>query len=182
MNDIIISIFKYFARFVSKEALSSVFIQPDRSRMSGYTEVETEVMSAPDTHVIPLITRYAVSVSENFVAERIRNLRGFILFVEYGKISVSHDVADGVRQSLALTLAHPLSDTGGDNLNEILLMNDALEMLDHILRTMNAEQHEPDFCGGLLVSWPAEIRPVDPVAFYGCGGWCATFTNAFTML
>ena len=182
MNDTIIQLFKYFARFVSKEALSSIFIQPDPSRMAGYAEVETEIMTAPDTRVIPAITRYVVSVNENFVAERIKNLHVFLLFLEYGKITLDHDRMDGIRQTLALTLAHPFSDTNSDNLNEILLMNQALEILDRILRTMNEEQHELDFCGGSLLKWPAEIQPVDPVAMHGCGGWSATFTNAYTLL
>jgi hypothetical protein len=182
MNDSIIKLFTYFAKFVPREALTSVFIQPDRSRAAGYTEIETEIMSSPDTHVIPAIARYVVSVNENFVSERIKNLKGFALFVEYGKISVNHDSADGIRQSLALTVAHPFSDTNSDNLNEVLLMNEALEILDSILRTMNNEQHGLDFCGYTLLKWPAELHPVDPVAFYGCGGWSATFTNSYTLL
>jgi hypothetical protein len=182
MNDSIINIFKYFARFVSKDALRPVFIQPDRSRMPGYAETEAEVMASPDTDVIPAIARYVVSVNENFVSGRIRNVKGFLLFVEYGKISVNHDVMEGVRQSLAVTVVHPFSDTNGDNLNEILLMNEALEILDRILRRMNERQHELSFCGGALLQWPAEIHPVEPALFYGCGGWSALFANSYTLL
>ena len=182
MNDTIIRLFKYFARFVPKPVLSAVFIQPDSSRMAGYAEVETEIMTAPDTRVIPLIARFVVSVNDNFVSERIKNLNGFLLFVEYGKISVNHDRMDGIRQTLALTVAHPFSDANSDNLNEILLMNRALEILDRILRAINEEQHELDFCGGSLLQWPAEIHPIDPIAMHGCGGWSVTFTNAFTIL
>jgi hypothetical protein len=182
MNDSVISLFRYFAQFVPKEGLNSLFIQPDHSRKAGYTLVETEIMTAPDTHVIPAIARYVLSINENLVAERIRNLRGFLLFVEYGKISVNHNVADGIRRSLALTVAHPFSDTNSDNLNEVLLMNEALDILDRILRHMNQQQHELDHCGATLLRWPAEIHPVDPVTFYGCGGWSASFTDAFTLL
>jgi hypothetical protein len=182
MYDSIIHIFKYFTRFVPKAALVSVFIQPDRSRMPGYAEIEAEVMSQPDTHVIPPIERYIVSVNENFVAERIRNVKGFILFVEYGKIIVSRDVADGVRQSLSVTVGRPFTDTNGDNLNEVILMNEALAMLDCILHAMNEEQEGLEFCGGKLLQWPVEIRPVDPIEWYGCAGWRALFTNTFTLL
>jgi hypothetical protein len=182
MNDSIINLFRYYAKFIPKKVLNQIFIQPDRSRLAGYTQIETEILSSPDTHVIPAITRYVVSVNENFVSEKIKNLKGYILFVEYGKISLNHEVSDGIRQSLALTIAHPFSDTNGDNLNEVLLMNDALEILDHILRVMNQEQHGLDFCGNTLLRWPAELLPVDPVAFYGCGGWSATFTNSYTLL
>jgi hypothetical protein len=179
MNDIILQLFKLFAQFVPKTALNSLFIQPDRSRKAGYTEIETEILSLPDTHVIPVIARYVMSVNENFVSERIKNLKGFILFIEYGKIDVDHEVADGIRPSLAVTVAHPFSDTNSDNLNEVLLMNEALDILDRILGRLNEMQHERDTCNYSLLKWPAEIHPVDPVAFYGCGGWSASFTSIF---
>jgi hypothetical protein len=182
MNDIIIHLFKYFAQFVPKEALGGVFIQPDRSRMAGYTEIETEIMTSPDTNVIPDLKRYVVSLNENFVSERIKNLKGFLLFIEYGNISVNHDIADGIRQSLTVTVVHPFSDTNGDNLNEVLLTNRALAILDHILRVMNEQQHALAFCGGTLLRWPAEILPIDPVTFYGCGGWSAICNHSFTLL
>jgi hypothetical protein len=182
MNDLILLFFKYFAQFVSKEALGGGFIQPDHSRKPGYNEIEAEIMNLPDTHVIPAIARYVFSVNENFISERIKNLKGFALFVEYGKISVNHEQADGIRQTLAITVAHPFSDANCDNPNEVLLMNEALEILDRILRRMNEQQREFVMCGYSLITWPVEIHPFGPATFYGAGGWSAIFTNSFTMI
>jgi hypothetical protein len=76
-----------------------------------------------------------------------------------------------------------VSGHNNDNLNEIVHMNRCLDILDKILRQMGEEQDEPDFCAGAeLITSPVEIQVVDPVSFYGCGGWCAMFTNANTIL
>jgi hypothetical protein len=102
--------------------------------------------------------------------------------VEYGKISYNPERMNGVQQSLAVTVAHPCSDTNSDNPNESLLMNRCLELVIRILERMQADQREPDFCAsGELVHFPVEIHPVDPAAFYGCGGWSAIFNNSYTM-
>jgi hypothetical protein len=182
MNDLTLFLFLYFAQFVPRDVSNGIFIQPHPSRKAGYSQPEADIMNLPGTHVIPAITRYVVSVNENFVAERIRNLNGFMLFVEYGKIRFDRNGAEGVRQTFALTVAHPFGDANADNPNEALLMNEALHILHRILQRMDDEQREQRFCGITMVTYPVEIRPVDPVAFYGCGGWTASFTNAISLV
>jgi hypothetical protein len=184
MNDLLINLFKYYSKFVPKEVLRELFIQPERSRKSGYNEIETEVLAMDNTDVIPEIEKFVVSVNEAFVSSRIKNAKGFILFVEYGRISANHDIIKGVVESLAVTIACNFSDNNNnDNLNEILLMNQCLEILDRIIRHMEDEQQGLDFCANAeLVSYPVDIQVVDPVHFYGFGGWCAMFTNSTTIL
>jgi hypothetical protein len=183
MNDLIINLFKYFSQFVPQEVLKGIFIQPEKSRKPGYPEIEAEIRTSADTNRIPDIEKFIVSINENFVSERIKNTKGIILFVEYGKFSVDHETMKGVKESLAVTVAHTFTDTNNDNLNEILLMNQCLEILDRIIRTMKEEQEQLDFCAnGELVTFPVDIQVVDPASFYGCGGWSAMFTNAYTIL
>ena len=183
MNDLIIDLFKYFSKFVPKEVLEKIFIQPDGSRKAGYSEIESEVLSQPGEHVINDIDKFVVSVNENFVSERIKNAQGFILFVEYGKINVDHNTTKGIIQSLAVTVAYNFSDKNNDNINEILMMNQSLEILDKIIRRLEDDQEDLDFCADSeLVSYPIEVQPIEPAMFYGFGGWCAMFTNANTDL
>lgn len=183
MNDLIINLFKYFSKFVSKEVLEGIFIQPDNSRKTGYSEIESEILAQSDNNVIDEIEKFVVSINENFISERIKNSHGFILFVEYGKLNVDHNTEKGIVQSLAVTVAYNFSDNNNDNLNEIIHMNKCLDILDKILRRMGEEQSELDFCANSeLITYPAEIQAVDPMSFYGCGGWCAMFTNANTIL
>jgi hypothetical protein len=183
MGDLVIGLFKYFARFVEKDVLKGVFVQPNQSRRAGYSEIETEVMLQADGDVIPAVRRYIVSLNRNFVSECIKNVKGFILFVEYGPMSVDHDVNQGVQELLSVTVAFPFSDSNNDSVNEILLMNEGLEILDRIVRTMMRDQSELGFCSGRrLVSFPVEIDTVDPFKFHGCGGWRAVFSGVYTIV
>ena len=183
MNDLIINLFKYFSKFVEKDVLKKIFVQPNNSQKTGYAEIKSEILSQSDDSVIPGIEKYIISINENFVSERIKNSNGFILFIEYGKLSVNHDIENGVVEALAITVVRNFSDKNNDNLNEIIQMNQCLDILDRIIRQMGEEQGELDFCANAeLITYPAEIQVVDPASFYGCGGWCAMFSNSNTIL
>ena len=182
-DDLIIKLFRYFSRFVPVAVLKEIMIQPKHSRVPGYSEIEAEILSDPEGKIrIPEIKKFVLSVNEKFVSERIRNASGFILFVEYGNIAADFNRANGVRESIALTVAHGFSDTNNDNLNEALRMNHCLNILMQILRQMVADQGQLDFCSSIeLITMPVEIYPVEPELFYGCGGWCAMFQNTTTI-
>jgi len=183
MNELIIELFKYFARFVPKKALEEIFIQPTSSRKTGYDQIKTEILSLPDDNVIVDIEKFVVSANENFVSDKIKNAQGVILFIEYGRVDVDHHIIKGIRESLAVTVACDFSTKNHDNLNEILLMNRCLEILDRIIRRMGVDQQDLDFCAEAeLISEPVEIHIVEPASFYGFGGWCAMFQNAKTDL
>jgi hypothetical protein len=143
-EDFIIKLFRYFSRFVPAGVLREIMIQPDGSRFPGYSEIEAEVLADPADPTlnvrIPDIEKFMLSINENFVSERIKNAKGYILFVEYGKISADFDRANGVKESIAVTVAHNFSDANHDNLNEVLLMNRCLGILMLILRQMSADQ------------------------------------------
>ena len=186
-EDLIIKLFRYFSRYVPIPVLREILIQPERSRFAGYSEIEAEILSDPSDPTlnirIPEIEKFVLSINENFISERIKNAKGYILFVEYGKIAADFQRANGVSQSIAVTVAHNFSDAGHDNLNEVLLMNRCLDLLMIILRQMNADQGQLDFCSSIeLITMPVDIHPVDPVSFYGCGGWSAMFKNTTTIL
>jgi hypothetical protein len=186
-EDLIIKLFRYFSRFVPVTVLKETMIQPDRSQLPGYSEIQAEILKDfpdPLQNVrIPFIEKYVFSINENFVSERIKNSKGFVLFVEYGNISAVFDQANGVKESIAVTVAHNFSDTNNDNLNEILLMNRCLDFLMLILRQMQADMGQLDFCSSIeLITMPVDIQVVDPASFYGCGGWSAMFQNSTTIL
>jgi len=181
-EDLIIKLFRYFSRFVPVSVLKEIMIQPEHSRLPGYSEIEAEIIADP-TQRIPEIEKFVFSINEKFISERIKNSKGFILFVEYGNISVDFERANGVKESVAVTVAHNFSDTNNDNLNEVILMNRCLDILLSILLRMTADQGQLDFCSSIdLITMPVDIQVVDPTAFYGCGGWCAMFQNSTTIV
>ena len=184
-EDLIIKLFRYFARFVPADVLKETMVQPERSRLAGYAEIQSEILAdvARGDVRIPQIEKFVFSINEKFVSEKIKNSKGFILFVEYGNISASFKQASGVKQSIAVTVAHNFSDTNNDNLNEVLMMNRCLEMLMLIIRQMFADMGQLDFCSSMeLITTQVDIQVVDPTMFYGCGGWCAIFQNSQTIL
>jgi len=182
-EDLIIKLFRYFSRFAPLGVLKEMMIQPDRSQMQGYAEIQAEALSNPSPVRIPDIEKFIFSINEKFVSERIKNSKGIILFVEYGNIIADFRQANGVKQSLAVTVAHNFSDANNDNLNEVVLMNRCLDILLSILQQMFADMGQLDFCpSDELITVPIDIQVVDPATFYGCGGWCAMFQNAATIV
>jgi len=185
-EDLIINLFRYFSRFISIDVLKETLIQPELSRLPGYSEIEAEILADPADPTqnirIPYLEKFVLSINEKFVSEKIKNSKGFILFVEYGNISADFKRANGIKQSIAVTVVRNFSDTNNDNLNEALLMNRCLEILMLIIRQMFADMGQLDFCSSLeLITVPVDIRVVDPASFYGCGGWCAMFQNSQTI-
>ena len=183
-EDLIIQLFRYFSRFVPVGVLKEMMFQPERSQLPGYTETLSEILSVPVWDVaIPEIEKFVLSINEKFVSEKMKNSKGFILFVEYGNVSADFKRANGVKQSIAVTVAHNFSDTNNDNLNEVLLMNRCLNILMGIIRQMFADMVKLDFCSSMeLITTPVDIQVVDPAMFYGCGGWCAVFQNTTTIV
>jgi hypothetical protein len=180
----IISLFRYFSNFVPVSVLKDIFIQPTKSQSDGYELIKSEVLADPDLPTrIKDITKFVLSANERFVSERIKNTNGFILFVEYGAISADFKSVNGVSQHLAVTVARSFSDSNHDNVNEMLWTDRCLDILMSIIRQMFEDQGQLDFCpSDELIKMPVDIQVVDPVAFYGCGGWSAMFQNSTTML
>ena len=180
--DLIIDILKYYSKFIPKAVLKKIFIQSTKSRNTGYDEIKAEILSLPDMQVLPEFDAFVVSQNENFVSERMKNSKEYVLFVEYGSFSVNHGIEYGVKEKLAVAVVHNFSDNNNDFINETIHMNKCFRMLDEIIKTMGDEQDELGFCGSSLVDFPVDIQPVEPAAFYACGGWIAYFTKKNTIL
>jgi hypothetical protein len=180
--DLIIDLFKYFAKFVPKSVLEKIFVQPTATRLAGYNEIHVDVQALPNTQVLPDFDTFVVSVNENFVSERIKNSKEYALFVEYGTFSINHETTEGVKEWIAVSVTRNFSDNNNDSINELIVMNKCFILLDAILQAMFAEQNELDFCDGSLATMPLEVVPVEPAAFYGHAGWCAKFKKVNTIL
>ncbi|MDR1718438.1 MAG: hypothetical protein LBS20_21585 [Prevotella sp.] len=179
--DLHLTLFKYFAKFVPKDALRNILANPDESQQPGYAEVVAEILNAPDTDVIEKISNYIFSMNEKFVSDKIRNNDKIVLFVEYGAASYNPVVPLGVRQKLAVYVVFPLTIANNDNLNETLLMTETFGILTSVLDKMEADQEDLDFCGNTkLINFPAEIFPIESALFYDHSGWMVTFDYSET--
>lgn len=181
--DFIVPLYGYFARFVNKEALLKSYVQTSSTKHPGYEEIKAEVLSSDDSRVIDCIGDYIFSINEKYLSDRIKNSKGFVLFVEYGTINLEYDKQRGTRQDLSIIVAHELSMTNNDSIQELSLMSGCLDVLQTIIEAMITDQEDLNFCGDeSLILDQVEIMPVDPTRFYGRGGWCAQFKNAKTIM
>lgn len=175
--DYIINIFQYYSKFVSKPVLSKLFIQGDETKNSGYDELMSDMLTQPDIFVIPDIETFICSANPKFVANSIPNSKGITLFVEYGKFSFNPLTTDGVTEGLSITICHDYSISNNDMVNEALLMNDCNNILNGILLRMKEDQELLENCGLRLITFPADIFPIDPKQFFDRSGWVAQFEN-----
>lgn len=176
--DILLGLFKYFAKFVPLDVRKKQF---KGGKLTGYAEIKADVLALPDTFVIPDISAYVISANEEFVFEKIKNSKGVILYIEYGTLSYNPTILNGVSEALAVHVAMPYDMKNSDNLNETLLMNKTLNILTKILDRMKEDQSQLEFCGTTeLISFPAEIVPIEPKMFCNRAGWMGIFDHILT--
>ena len=176
--DILLELFKYFAKFVPLDVRKKQF---KNGKQPGYAEIKADILALPDTFVIPDISAYVISANEEFVLEKVKNSSGVVLYVEYGAVSYNPTIANGISETLALHVAMPYNMKNSDNLNETLLMNKTLNILSQILDQMKQDQLQHDFCGTReLISFPADIVPINSKLFSDRSGWMAIFDHITT--
>ncbi|MDR0829737.1 MAG: hypothetical protein LBN95_06465 [Prevotellaceae bacterium] len=181
METLIIELYKYFSQFVPKDVLNKMFIQPAVTQNLGYEEIKAEILAKDDTVRFPEIDVFVLSINEKYVEQRMKDANNFVLFVEYGDVTLNPTIAKGTKQTLSVTVAHAFPQNNNDNLNEVLIMNRCLSILNQIIEKMNADQNNNNFCRNMdLIIFPAELQPLDPTVFFGRGGWSATFKNSIT--
>lgn len=174
-SDVLIDFFKYFSKFVPKEVLQDMFKLPEASKEKGYGQLMTEILNQSSDSIIDDISLFMFSANEKFVSDRIKDSnKDIILFVEYGSIKYNPTATNGVKERLAITVAREFNVSNNDALNEVLIMNQCNNILKNILKKMDADQNELDFCHS-LINFPVELLPVDSTSFFGNCGWTAIF-------
>lgn len=181
--DIIITLLKYFAKFIPKEVLEEMFVKGDSDEHPGYAELQAEIMNLPDTDIIEDIDCFVFSTNEEYVANQMRGSDKIVFFVEYGAFSYDPTEKKGVKEKLAIQVAFPYSMTNSDNIVESMLMNRMHNILCSVLDKMEEDQSDLNFCSNKkLIRFPAEIVPIDPHFLYGRAGWMALFDHETTNL
>jgi hypothetical protein len=182
--DTLIKFILYYAKFVPREVLGKLFVQPGATQQPGYPELQNTMLSLPQQHVIPEIRNFVFSLNTKFLSDLIRDAKGFILFVEYGNIPGFTPVAqNGVRETVAITVAHEFNIANNDAINETLLMNRTYNILIKILETMYTDMKKPEDCpAGTLINFPARITPAETQLFFDRCGWSAVFERSTSIV
>lgn len=171
----------YFARFIPLDVRKEIFRQPAASRPPFYDELKADIMAVPSGMAFPEIDSFIVSINDKFVADRVRNSKRHLLFLEYGTIKItSPNTVVCNETALSLSVACALSETNADMITEALRMQRNLEIINIILQDM---KRETDRCPVVkYINFPTDLTPLDPTLFFGHAGWSASFTRKHTVL
>jgi hypothetical protein len=178
--DILLQFILYYSKFVPKPALNKLFVQPASTQRAGYSELQADMLSSPSVDVIPEIEYFAFSLNEKYLSDSIRNVKGFVLFIEYGEVLSFTPIAQGgVCEKIGISVSHEASIANNDSINETLLMNQAYNILIKILLTMYRDKKNPDNCPvDTIIDFPAKIYPVEGLYFFDHCGWSAVFERS----
>jgi hypothetical protein len=176
--DLILDIFKYFAKFPDHIKVMANFANRN-SKFPGYTDFYNAVNSLTVKNLMPEIKDFIVSISDEKVLAKMRNMNDYFLYIEYGDVSETLQVAGIIRDEqikLAITVGYKYSDTNNDYIEESLAMNECLKKIKAIETVMNDDN--AGVCPfKKYIIFPATTLPIDPSRMGGCLGWVSTFTR-----
>lgn len=173
----ILDLYKYFAGFVSKDVRNKCVLKGIGSDYANYSEFVSELEALDESNMIKEIETFIFSVNESSVSTRVKNSKGIILYIEYGKIDLSkNDVNTKTDLTLGVTVAVDFSKVNNDIVEEALMAQQTYDILLKIIAASEKIMDNPDHCpGNKYITFPIEIFPVLPGEFFGKGGWTALF-------
>lgn len=173
----IIDVIKYFAKFPDKNGVLQNFKMV--SVDPKYTGLKNYIAALPDP-LMPEIKDFVTGTNEIQVAERIRNIENYFLFVEYGPINVQSPDRVRIRDlkfNLAVHVCHHTNRRNIDPMEEAVIMDNCLEKAFTIAKQMIADDniicpHER------YVESSISFAPVEPAFLYQSIGWSLNFKKS----
>ena len=164
-------LFLYTSKFVSREGVQRLFVL---NTGHDYSQLQSEILDLPDTDRNPYITDFIFGVDDRAVTQRISQVKGLYLFVDYSAITSSISSIDVKTDSfhVAMTIARP-SPEDQDQATEMIWQDRALDAMTAIRRRMR-----DDFDEGNPVFWfkfPSTMQPFVAHALANSVGWTMEF-------
>ena len=161
----------YSSQFVSREGVQRLFVL---NTGQEYSQLQKEMLEVPDTCRNPDITDFIFGVDDRAVSQRISQVKGLYLFVDYSAITSSISSIDVKTDSfhVAMTIARP-SPENQDQAEELLWQDKALDAMTAIRKKMR-----DDFDEGNPVFWlrfPTTMQPFVAHALANSLGWTMEF-------
>lgn len=135
----ILNQFLYFAQYPSKEGVRAILTNGS-SDFPGYRDLVDALDNLPDMSRIPEIANYVYGQSFDELKQRIDNLVGSFLFVDYGEFNSLRDSRNSyeITQRIAITVARKMPDRA--DAAEYMLASDAtLRLLSKVHAWMLAD-------------------------------------------
>ena len=131
--------FLYFAQYPSKEGIRAMLTNGS-SDFPGYSELVDALDNLPDMSRVPDIANYVCGQSFDELRQRIDNLVGSFLFVDYGEFNSLVDSRNSyeITQRIAITVARKMPDRA-DAAEYMLASDSTLRLLSQVHAWMLAD-------------------------------------------
>ncbi len=168
---IIYDVFRYFSRFVSREALADFF---KASNGQQYDDRKAEILQLGDELRDPSIKTFIFGVNEQAARESISQVTDRYLFIDYSYINSTVDKTDVKRDffHIAITIAEP-HPSDEDQFAQALRQDGCLASIAAIRRYMRRDadlQQHIDW-----ISWPQKMNPFAAPVLQNSYGWTMEF-------
>lgn len=168
---ILFELCKYFSRFVSRTGIENFFLA---SSGDEYDKMSRELLALPDTMRIPELTGFIFGIDETAVKQRISQVAGCYLFVDYSGISSSVDKLD-VKTDLmhiAVTVAMP-RPSDEDQFANMISQDRCLEYISVIRSNMRYDIDKKAHIEWMV--FPSNISPFVAKELSNSFGWTMEF-------
>lgn len=163
--------FLYFSRFVPRPALAAPFML---SSHPGHADLKEETLTLPDDRRIEGINDFIFSIDQNGVQQRISNVKGTFLFVDYSSVTSTVDRVDVKKDRfhVAITVARP-RPKDQDQATEMLWQDEMLDIITAIRRVI---RHDEDLKRSVWwLDFPTTISPWNAPSLGNSTGWTMEF-------
>lgn len=174
---IVKSIFEYFAKFPKKAGVLELFKRTSPTDQE-YIDFKAVINGLTEHSLMPSIEDYIFGTSKKFVQDRIRNLKGKFLYIEYGQAITTEGNIGHQKDSkmfLALTVGFKFSNDNYDAIEESIVMSQILDDLISIEAKIMADSKTDRCYFARLIDFPLERLPLVPHEFLNCIGWTLIF-------
>lgn len=165
------NLFLYCSQFVARSALEDIFVLDS---VDGYQKLKQEVLGMPDTFRNNDISDYIFGVNDQAVRQRISQVSGMYLFVDYAAIASSISSIDVKTDSfhVSITVARP-SPENQDQVTEMIWQDRALDAMTTIRKKMRDDFDEDNPV--LWLKFPTTMQPFVAHALANSIGWTMEF-------
>ena len=163
--------FRYFTQFVPISALEAAFRLPEGD---DHAELFSELIQHRDDRRLQDIDDFIFSISQEGVQQRIANVKGTFLFIDYSSIKSTVNQVDVKtdRFRVAVTVARP-RPKDQDQATEMIWQDKMLDVISMIRKIM---RHDIDTDASTWwLTFPTTIQPFHAPGLQNCMGWTMEF-------
>lgn len=173
----ILDVIKYFAKFPDRAGVLENFRRSAGS--TEYNELKQYITDLPDP-LMPLLKDFVVSIQEEEVAERIKSIDDYFLFLEYGPmIAGAPDIVRlrPIDFSLSVHICYHGNQRNMDWMEEAIVMDNCLAMAFQMAKQMIAD--DKLICPqNRFVESSINFAPIEPAFLYQSIGWSVSFKKS----